>query len=75
MMGSPVLPLRMLLMQQSNREKMWILDLHTRIYILRDWYSYLRNDVLGSKSRSCLHDKTFESGTLFDFTMPSLSSV
>ena len=48
MMGSPVLPLRMLLMQQSNREKMWILDLHTRIYILRDWYSYLRNDVLGT---------------------------
>ena len=44
-------------------------------YILGDWYSYLRNDVLGSKSRSCLHDKTFESGTLFDFTMPSLSSV
>jgi hypothetical protein len=23
-----------------------LLDLHTRIRILRDWYSYLRNDVL-----------------------------
>ncbi len=44
MMGGS--PLRMLLMQQSNREKMWILELHTRIYILRDGYSYLRNDVL-----------------------------
>ena len=45
-MESPVLPLRMLPMQQSNREKMWILDLYTRIYILRDWYSYLRNALV-----------------------------
>ena len=38
-----------LIIKEISAEQLSDIELHTRIRILRDWYSYLRNDVPGKR--------------------------